>query len=152
MADRPAYLVAMSRPALHRPTPPPGNAGFGLIDALVALALLAVTLLGACGSLLFTLRATHAAAWQMRAVDLVADLDEQLQQLDTAQPMAARLEAWQARVRQELPAAEVVDLESRSLVVGESQVRWSDIQLTWNGAPGQGRTSLRLPLAHAHAP
>ena len=115
---RPAYLGAMSNAAPHCTKPPRGNAGFGLIDALVALALLAVTLLGACGGLLFALRATQAAAWQMRAVDLVADLDEQLQQADPAEPVAARLESWRARVRQVLPTAEVAGLEPRSLVVG----------------------------------
>ncbi len=149
---RPAYLGAMSNAAPHCTKPPRGNAGFGLIDALVALALLAVTLLGACGGLLFALRATQAAAWQMRAVDLVADLDEQLQQADPAEPVAARLESWRARVRQVLPTAEVAGLEPRSLVVGQSEIHWSDVQLGWNGMPGQARTSLRLPLAHAHSP
>jgi hypothetical protein len=127
----------------------PGHAGFGLVDALVALALLAVTLLGACGSLHFALRATHAAAWQSRAVDLVADLNEDLQHADAAQPLATRLESWRIRLQQALPAADLAGIESRRLVVGASQVHWHDVRLSWNGTPGQPRASLRLPLAHA---
>jgi hypothetical protein len=129
-----------------------GNQGFGLIDALVALTLLAVTLLGACGSLHFALRATRAAAWQARAVDLVADLDEDLQHLDPALPLATRIASWRARLQRDLPAAEVAALDSRSFVVGERGINWLDLRLNWNGAPGQRRHALSLPLAHGQAP
>jgi hypothetical protein len=125
-------------------------AGFGLVDALVALGLLAVTLLGACGSLHFALRATRAAAWQTRAVDLIADLDEDLQNADPTLPMEARLEAWRTRLQQNLPAAEVSAMEARSLVVGELQTGWLELRLGWNGTPGKPREYLRLPLAHAN--
>lgn len=130
----------------------PRNAGFGLVDALVALALLAVTLLGACGSLHFALRATRSAAWQSRAVDLVADLDEDLQHTGPALPPAAQLESWRSRLRQELPAAEVSALDRRSLAVGELTTDWLDLRLAWNGMPGDARDFLRLPLAHAADP
>ena len=127
-------------------------AGFGLVDALVALTLLAVTLLGACGSLHFALRATRAAAWQARAVDLIADLDEDLQHADPALPMAVRLESWRARVQQDLPAAEVSALDPRNLTVGETQIAWRDVRLAWNGTPGMPRQTLRLDLPHANGP
>lgn len=128
------------------------SAGFGLVDALVALALLAVTLLGACGSLHFALRATRSAAWQSRAIDLVADLDEDLQHTGPALPPAAQLESWRSRLRQELPAAGIAALDRRSLVVGELETTWLDLQLAWNGMPGEARDFLRLPLAHAVNP
>ena len=129
-----------------------GNAGFGLIDALVSLSLLAVTLLGACGSLHFALRATRAAAWQTRAVDLVADLDEDLLQSDSSLPLATRLEPWRARLSQDLPAAAVTAMNARNLVVAQVSTGWVDLRVGWNGAPGEPRQTLQLPLAHAAAP
>ena len=45
-----------------------------MLDVLVALLLLAVTLTGACATLVQTLRATHAALLASRATDLAADL------------------------------------------------------------------------------
>lgn len=128
------------------------GAGFGLVDALVALALLAITLLGACGSLQFALRATRAAAWQSQAVDLVADLDEDLQRTDTSLPLAAHLEAWLARMQQHLPAARIAALTSRNLVVGTLPTTWHELRLDWNGTPGQPRDSLQLPLVPADLP
>jgi hypothetical protein len=137
---------------LPRSPTPRNTKGFGLVDALVALGLLAVTLLGACGSIHFALRATRSAAWQARAVDLVADLDEDLHQSDPALPIEAQIRTWRARLQQELPAAEIAALDPRSLVVGESGIGWLDIRVAWNGTPGAARESLRLPLSQAIAP
>jgi len=127
-------------------------AGFGLVDALVALALLAVTLLGACGSLHFGLRATRAATWQARAVDLLADLEEELQGVDSAQPAAARLDAWRARVQHDLPAGAVSAMDPRELTIGESGIHWLDLRLAWNGMPGSPGETLQLPTPHASPP
>ena len=129
-----------------------GQSGFGLVDTLVALALLAVTLLGACGSVHFAMRATRAAAWQARVVDLAADLDEELLQADPAQPIEQRIASWRARVGLELPAARVMGLDPRQLAVDANGVGWFELQLAWNGAPGLAPHSLRLPLAHAVPP
>jgi len=129
-----------------------GQSGFGLVDTLVALALLAVTLLGACGSVHFAMRATRAAAWQARVVDLAADLDEELLQADPAQLLDQRIAAWRERVALELPAARVIGLDPRQLALDANVVDWFELQLAWNGSPGQPRHSLRLPLAHAVAP
>ena len=142
----------MSTAIFRCQTIPRGNEGFGLIDALVALTLLAITLLGACASLHLALRATRAAAWQTRAVDLVADLDEDLQHLDPALPVATRIESWRSRLQRDLPVAEITALDPRSLIVGERGVDWLDLRINWNGAPGQRRQALSLPLAHGRAP
>lgn len=123
------------------------NTGFGMVDALVGLALLAVTLLGACGSLHFALRATRSAAWQARAVDLVADLNEDLQHDDPALPLAVRLESWRERLQQDLPAGEISALDSRSLAAGAVAINWFDLRLAWNGTPGRPRETLQLPVA-----
>jgi len=141
--------------ASDRHTPgkfPHGIAGFGLVDALVALALLAVTLLGACGALHFALRATRAASWQSQAVNLLADLDEDLQRVDPAQTAAARLEAWHARVQRDLPASAVAAMNPRALVIGEAGLQWLDLRLAWNGMPGSSGESLQLPLPHSNPP
>lgn len=132
--------------------PPHRTAGFGLVDALVALALLAMTLLGACGALHFAMRAIHAAAWQARAVDLVADLDEDLQHADRAQPLATRLESWRARLRHDLPVAEIAATDARDLAVAETAITWLDLRVAWQAAPGSPRQTLQLPLAHASLP
>jgi hypothetical protein len=66
--------------------------------------------------------------------------------------VATRIESWRSRLQRDLPIAEIAALDSRSLVVGERGVDWLNLQLTWNGAPGQRRQALSLPLAHALAP
>lgn len=124
-------------------------AGFGLIDALVALTLLAITLLGACGSLHFALRSTQAALWQTRAVDLVADLSEDLLAAEAGAPVAAPLEAWRERVRQSLPAGEVAAFHPRTRRVADLDIHWIELGLNWNGLPGHGTAPLRMALAHA---
>jgi type II secretory pathway component PulJ len=122
--------------------------GFGLVDALVALSLLAITLLGACGSLHFALQATRSAAWQARAVDLIADLDEDLQHADAAVPFATHLDAWRTRLQQALPVATLAALDARNLPVGAQNVGWLDLRITWSGMQGPARAALQLPLAH----
>lgn len=136
---------------MNGPTSPHGSPrrirGFGLVDALVALTLLALTLLGALGSLHFAMRATRAAGWQVHAVDLVADLDEALQSGAATDP----LPAWQARVQHDLPAG-AVRLEPRVLAAGASGLAWHDARLTWNAMPGQPTASLSLPVSQARTP
>jgi hypothetical protein len=106
-------------------------------------------LLGACGALHFALQATRSAAWQARAVDLIADLDEDLQHADVSLPLAAQLEPWRARLQQSLPAAQIAALEARRFVVGAQNINWFDLRITWNGMQGPARDALQLPLAHA---
>lgn len=139
-----------SRSTLHRSAR--AAAGFGLVDVMVALALLAIALLGACGSLHFALRASRASAWQSTAVDLVADLAEDLQLPDAALPSAVRLDAWRARLRLVLPTGEVAALQARTVTTGDLHVSFSDLQLEWTGMPGQPAQSLRLPLATVLVP
>ena len=122
-----------------------------MVDALVALALLGITLLGACGSIHFALRATRAAGWQARAVDLVADLDEDLQPAAGHAPLAA-LAQWRGRLGTELPVGTMTALHSRRVDAGDQGVEFSELQLAWQGMPGQRRETLRLPLAHQASP
>jgi Tfp pilus assembly protein PilV len=78
------------------------ESGFALVDALVALLLLAVVLLASLAALLKGMQATHGAVLTGRAVDLAADLLEQHRA--DATPVAALLPAWNARVESTLPA------------------------------------------------
>jgi hypothetical protein len=137
----------MTKGRLRRRRIPRRGTGFGLVDALVGLSLLAVTLLGACGSLHFALRATRSAAWQARAVDLVADLNEDLQHDDPALPLTDRLESWRQRLRQDLPSGEISAMDPRNLVAGATGINWFDLRLAWNGTPGGPRETLELPVA-----
>lgn len=136
----------------YRNSPPPtaGAAGFGTIDALVALALLGITLLGACGSVHFALRATRAAGWQARAVDLLADLDEDLQQAADREPAPALAE-WQARLGRELPGGRILSVVPRRMDAGPG-LEFSELQLAWNGMPGQRAETLQMPLAQRAHP
>jgi hypothetical protein len=131
---------------------PAAAAGFGLVDVLVALVLLALTLLGACGGLHFALRATHAATLQARAVDLVADLAEDIYGGNTAR-LQAELGAWRGRVRSNLPvhrqAASSLATHQLQHAALNDPVEWFDLRLNWNGLPGTRGDALRLPLTTA---
>ncbi len=79
--------------------------GFALIETLVALLLFAVLVLAAIATLLQGMRATHAAALTGRAVDLAADLLEQRRALRGDAEIAPLLDAWNERLRTDLPPA-----------------------------------------------
>ena len=81
--------------------------GTGMIDTLVALLLLAFSLLGACTLLTRTLAASRGATVQTIAVDLASDLAEDLvsENLRARSPIARdeTVRAWQLRVADILP-------------------------------------------------
>jgi len=83
----------------HRQT----DAGFVLIDSLVALLLLAVVLLAAIAALLRGMHSAHQAVLTGRAVDLAADLLEARRALPEQANPQPLLDAWHARVDAELP-------------------------------------------------
>lgn len=78
-------------------------AGFAMVDALVALLLLAVVLLAAMAALLRGMQATHGAVLTGRAVDLAADLLEQ-HRARPEESLDSLLPEWNARLQQ-LPDA-----------------------------------------------
>lgn len=79
------------------------QSGVGLVDTLVALLLLALSLLGASATLIQTLGANRAAALQTSAVDFAADLVEDLRAGSAAYPDMDTLQDWQTRVAEGLP-------------------------------------------------
>nr|PZN63946.1 MAG: hypothetical protein DIU62_10460 [Pseudomonadota bacterium] len=126
--------------------------GFALIDALVALLLLAVTLAGACTTLIHTMRATHEALLVTRAVDLAADLAEELQDATSATQVGEALESWRSRIPTVLPTTGMAPGEIASLTRPQppegSGARAGVLELTlrWHGPPGREAGELRLPL------
>jgi hypothetical protein len=97
--------------------------GAGLIDTLVALTLLAFSLLGASTTLIRTLTANHAAALQTTAVDLAADLAEDRRAGSDLFDEADLIQSWQRRVAAELPGANPLE---QTLTASDVTVRWRD--------------------------
>lgn len=87
-----------------------------MLDVLIALLLLAITLTGACATLIHTMRSTHDALLATRAVDLAADLSEELKQLPATSELEAAVGAWRERVRVALPVAGLAPEQFASLV------------------------------------
>lgn len=129
-----------------------------MLDVLVALLLLAVTLSGACATLIQAMRASHGALLATRAVDLAADLSEQLQDATSEQQAQAMLTDWRARVAAQLPVAGMAPEEYASLDAlptawdadAEPTPGGRELTLRWWRAAGEAR-ELRLPVVIAQA-
>jgi hypothetical protein len=122
--------------------------GFGLIDTLIALTLLAVSLLGISGGVQYALRTSHATLLQTQAIDLVADLAEDLHSVKPEQ-VPALLVDWQSRARQSLPARdfEPPQLSRAQLARGDAEpIAWLDVQMGWKSLSGAHDGALRLPV------
>jgi len=136
---------------------PPGRAaqeGIGLVDTLVALLLLALSLLGACTMIVRTLGASHSAALQTMAVDLATDLAEDLRAgaIDSRDILAMR--TWRNRVAGTLPVgapplvgfAEVVPMPLRA-----GEPRGMDVTLRWWDPTVHRPADLDMQIADAQA-
>lgn len=126
-----------------------------MLDVLVALLLLAVTLTGACLTLLQTLRATHEALLATRAVDLAADLCEELQGAASATQADAVLAAWRTRVSTLLPVAGVEQFASLVEIPadpGEGTPPLRELTLRWRAVAAGATRELRLPLPAVAVP
>lgn len=124
-------------------------AGFGLIDTLVALTLLAISLLGITGGVHYALRATHATLLQTQAIDLIADLAEDLRSIHAPDEVPTLLSDWQARVQQALPSRdfEPPRLTRNSLdQIGSNALPWLSVEMGWRGLSGTRDGSLMLPV------
>lgn len=125
------------------------QAGFGLIDTLTALTLLAVSLLGVSGGVHYALRATHATLLQTQAVGLIADLAEDLHLATAAEQLPELLSDWQLRVRQTLPARDFdPPLLSHAQIGtdGPEALSWTNVEMGWNNLRGAHDGSLLLPV------
>jgi len=128
----------------------PGCAGFGLIDTLTALTLLAVSLLGICGGAQYALRATHATLLQTQALDLIADLAEDLHSATTPDEVPALLSSWQVRVQRILPARDFDPPRLTRAQLKRSDtdtLAWFNVEMGWIGLGGTRDGLLSLPVA-----
>jgi Tfp pilus assembly protein PilV len=115
--------------------------GAGLIDTLVALTLLALSLLGASATLIRTLGANRAAALQTTAVDLAADLAEDTQVARALFDQSNLIQDWRSRIANELPGAPARD----------QNVTDSEVSLSWWDPAMHGPTGFALSLAESRA-
>jgi Tfp pilus assembly protein PilV len=123
------------------------TAGFALIDVLIALLLLAIALLGACAALVQTLRATHGAMLTTRAVDLVADLGEDLQSVTSITQRRTVFTAWRSRVATELPMAGIDSDSAVSWSRASDSLAATDLVLRWRSTDDGALRELHLPVA-----
>jgi Tfp pilus assembly protein PilV len=128
--------------------------GFAMVDALVALLLLAVCLAGACATLFQTMRTTHDALLTTLAVDLAADLTEELRFATSDASRATVVDVWRERVMEILPVGGLQPGEFAALVPtpaaqGEAvnaSLSYMELVLQWHSLPGSGLHELRLPI------
>lgn len=124
--------------------------GIALLDVLVALLLLAVALTGACATLIHTVRTTQDAMLASRAVDLAADLAEELKHAHSSE-----LDHLVAALRNRLPAVLPVTGLAPGQYVSISASGAGDeadigpsllLTLRWRSARGEV-SELSLPVA-----
>ena len=124
-------------------------------DVLLALLLLAIVLTGTCAALIQAVRASSDALRATRAVDLAADLTEQLRGAATPAQMQSVLAAWRDRVPVILPVAGLEPDDYASLTPFEPEPADDAtaplaplllLRLRWRGA-GSGLRELVLPVA-----
>lgn len=122
------------------------EAGFSLVEMLVALAVLSFGVLGMLGLLTEALGEMRSARLQNEAVEITADLVGRLQSNAAAGQgpsglfAAAELAEWRSRVARSLPEAEA-ELETRAaseLIEQTLEISWAD--------PGRGRRTHGLSL------
>lgn len=131
------------------------NKGFAMVDVLVALLLLAVALASACATLIQTMRAMHGALLATRAVDLAADLTEELRGVTSATQAQSMVNAWRERVSVALPVAGLEPEQFAALMplpveegqAGDAAPRRYELTLRWHGPPAAELRELRLPVA-----
>jgi Tfp pilus assembly protein PilV len=133
------------------------NSGLAMIDVLIALLLLALTLAGACALLVNNMRSTRGALLTTRAVDLAADLAEDLLAANVATPSAEQLASWRTRVADVLPvdgleAGHFAQFDSRDDAAATTGTpRIAQLTLRWNAGGGLRELSLPLSLRAADA-
>jgi Tfp pilus assembly protein PilV len=112
--------------------------GSSLLEVLIALALMAVTMLAAVASQLGALRGERNAAHKEQALFIAASVAEAMREPETA---AHALTRWQARAASVLPHGEV-SIAGQGDPVALAVVRWSARQ---GSAPFDSAVSRECP-------
>lgn len=113
--------------------------GFALIEALVALLLLAVAVVGAVRAMVESLAGQHGVLLRVQAADLAGDLAEALRSAPDDATAAAEIRSWQSTVARRLPAGE------GRILAGAAPNAFS-IRLNWRDGRAPAPASLSLPL------
>jgi len=124
----------------------PADAGFSLIETMVALTLLLAGIAGASLLLLQCVQYERESSNRRAAIRLAGSLAEELRALrrDDGEPLAAdaaAIVAWIAGVEAALPVGSTARVD----VLGSRPARYT-IQIEWPVA-GQGSQRLRFPVA-----
>lgn len=100
--------------------------GSSLLEALVALVVLAIATLGTMAGFAVALRSSHSALLRIRAVDLAAELAEQWRA--AAPGGTADLPAWQQAVALQLPHSDPpqLDCQAGSPTACRITLHWAD--------------------------
>ncbi len=129
--------------------PPWRLSGFALTEAMVALLLLAIALLGAGAALVESLAAQRTALLQSRAADLASNLAEALRAAPDSATATAEIQAWRSAVLLQLPQADPVALARDLLPTVDSHSLLPagfDIRLQWRDPQLRTPAQLVLPL------
>jgi Tfp pilus assembly protein PilV len=127
-------------------------AGFALMEALLALLLLAVAVGGAGSALVESLAGQRSAQLRTRAADLAADMAEALRATPDAASLQTEIALWQALVQQQLPGgASQVLVRPQPSATREAMPAGFDIQLQWRDGRMAAPAQLQLPIALAPA-
>jgi Tfp pilus assembly protein PilV len=133
-------------------TPHPSLSGFVLIEALVALLLLATAMMGAGIALVDALSAQRAALLQTRAADLAGNLAEALRSAPDLATAQAEIQSWQGEVLLQLPQAQPQALQRPRHLSPASLPAGFDIHLQWREGRSSAFSQLTLPVALATSP
>ena len=100
--------------------------GSSLLEALVALVVLAIATLGTMAGFTVALRTSHSALLRIRAVDLAAELAEQWRA--AAPGGTVNLSAWQQTVALQLPHSDPpqLDCQAGNPTACRITLRWAD--------------------------
>jgi Tfp pilus assembly protein PilV len=118
--------------------------GFAMLEVLIALLLFAVALLGSCASLVHGMRAAHSALLLTRAVDLAADLAEDVRGLPAGGEVDAAVAQWHERVGSALPVSSA-DFAGATTVTADPLSPQLDLWLRWRDPSAGASQELQLP-------
>jgi Tfp pilus assembly protein PilV len=128
-----------------------GEAGFGLVETLTALLIMAVVLLGTCAALIQSIGANRAAAVHTQAVDLAADIVESLRDEPSARQRALQIAQWQVRVAAMLPVGATPLPGFASIAASQALTpavpQMVNASVRWWSPSTHVPTSLLLPVA-----
>lgn len=122
------------------------HCGFALTEALVALLLLAMVMMGTGMALIQSLAGQRSALMLTRAVDLAGNLAEALRSAPDNATVQAEILSWQRDVALQLPQA-TGDALHRAAASSSAAASGFDIGLQWSTGRSRELAGFMLPVA-----